>query len=548
MSPQKRRYNLPIILIATIFVIWCLIFIYQISFIGIDGRRYVNLFDDAMISMRYAWNLAHGAGLVWNPGEYVEGYTNLLMTLFMSLVMVIVDDKRLAVLVIHLSGIALMLGIAYTTMRIAGLISQDESEWHRKWLRILSFTCALFYYPLAYWTLMGMETGLVTLLTLLATLETLKYANKPNRRSLFLAPVYLGLAYLTRPDAVIAAVLILPYLFYETYQQKPPRIHLAHLLAAVGLLASFIVGQLIFRWNYYGELLPNTYYLKATGMPLLTQIENGVGFIIPFVQTSLIALVLMGVALVLNRSKREELQRQKLLLVFIALAFLYYQIWVGGDAWPPYWRIITSAMMLILIFSVQGIIKIVEFVSKKYYPQSPVGSTYQSLAVVLLTLLMLAVLNLDFWPELTLVTRPYEAKSNQNHVNTAIAINNLTTAEATIGVSSAGTVPYYSDRFAIDFLGKSDKYIARLPPDLTGTAHYYKMLSLPGHNKYDLNYSIKTLRPTYVQIAGWGNQILDDWVEARYVTVNYKGVKLYLRKDSEDVLWDIVDQLPASED
>ena len=34
--------------------------------------------DDAFISFRYAANLAHGRGLVWNPGERVEGYTNFL--------------------------------------------------------------------------------------------------------------------------------------------------------------------------------------------------------------------------------------------------------------------------------------------------------------------------------------------------------------------------------------------------------------------------------------------------------------------------------------
>ena len=35
------------------------------------------LLDDAYISARYARNLAEGHGLVFNPGERVEGYTNL---------------------------------------------------------------------------------------------------------------------------------------------------------------------------------------------------------------------------------------------------------------------------------------------------------------------------------------------------------------------------------------------------------------------------------------------------------------------------------------
>ena len=50
-----------------------------------EGRRYYCLNDDAMISMRFADNLAAGHGLVWNPGEYVQGYTNLGWTLWMAL-------------------------------------------------------------------------------------------------------------------------------------------------------------------------------------------------------------------------------------------------------------------------------------------------------------------------------------------------------------------------------------------------------------------------------------------------------------------------------
>lgn len=36
------------------------------------------LTDDAFISFRYARNLLEGHGLVFNPGEYVEGYSNFL--------------------------------------------------------------------------------------------------------------------------------------------------------------------------------------------------------------------------------------------------------------------------------------------------------------------------------------------------------------------------------------------------------------------------------------------------------------------------------------
>src|SRR3990172_11426286 len=57
----------------------------QASSFFIEGKPFYALFDDAMISMRYAWNLAHGNGLVWNPGERVEGFTNPLWVGFMAL-------------------------------------------------------------------------------------------------------------------------------------------------------------------------------------------------------------------------------------------------------------------------------------------------------------------------------------------------------------------------------------------------------------------------------------------------------------------------------
>src|SRR5690606_12048881 len=41
--------------------------------------------DDAFISFRYARNFARGLGLVYNEGEWVEGYTNFLWTLLLGL-------------------------------------------------------------------------------------------------------------------------------------------------------------------------------------------------------------------------------------------------------------------------------------------------------------------------------------------------------------------------------------------------------------------------------------------------------------------------------
>jgi hypothetical protein len=66
-----------ILVASLLFTVWSATFIYRTSFIAIDGQRYFCLFDVAMISMRYAWNLSHGNGLVWNAGDYVLGNPDL---------------------------------------------------------------------------------------------------------------------------------------------------------------------------------------------------------------------------------------------------------------------------------------------------------------------------------------------------------------------------------------------------------------------------------------------------------------------------------------
>ena len=159
------------------------------------------MFDDAMVSMRYAWNFSHGLGLVWNPGEYVEGYTNLLMTLLMSLPTLVLDKVN-AVLAVQVLGIVFMLVNAYLLMSIAEHIASGQ-ERYRRLFRVLAFLCALSYYPLIYWSLMGMETGLLAVLLSFSILSALRYAKDRRPAQGVLLSVSLGLAFLTRSDALI---------------------------------------------------------------------------------------------------------------------------------------------------------------------------------------------------------------------------------------------------------------------------------------------------------------------------------------------------------
>lgn len=82
-------------------------------------------------------------------------------------------------------------------------------------------------------------------------------------------------------------------------------------------------------------------------------------------------------------------------------------------------------------------------------------------------------------------------------INYGLAIEQLTTPDATAGVLAAGSIPYYSGLPAIDFLGKSDRHVAHLSPRLSDPPGPFGLPTYnPGHNKYDLDYPIKELKLT----------------------------------------------------
>jgi arabinofuranosyltransferase len=561
---EKPSSALAIVSIAACFVLWASLFVYRSSVVAIDGRRYFALFDDAMISMRYAWNLSHGFGLVWNPGEYVEGYTNPLWTLVMSLPTSLFD-KSGAVLAIQVLGVVLMLANAYLVMLIADHLFSGEIGRHAGLFRVLAFLCGLSYYPLVYWTLMGMETGLLAILLSLSVLSALRYVRDYEPARGLLLSACLGLAFLTRPDAVVFAVPIFAYVFFGGRRA----ITSSHLLTLVGPFALIVAGQEAFRWVYYGELVPNTYTLKVTGWPLIERIENGMGFVRPFLAEVWVLLVLVGTALLF------DFRKGKLLLAGVFVVALLYQVWTGGDAWDR-WRIFSPAMPLMLVLAVREIFRVVAAVSdtagfRGFFERNPVVPRRHvpGLVSVLAVLAVLCVVNFRFLPEITMQQDPEDEELNEERMSLALALERFTEPDATVGVFAAGTVPYYSGRPAIDFLGKMDPRIARLAPDLKDYWSPGEVLQpsrttpkivRPGHSKYDLEYSIKQLKPTYVKGFDWHNQSVLDWAKNEYVRVKYEGdpkevrweedksvpweedksVYLNLLRDSEEVRWDEV--------
>jgi hypothetical protein len=540
----NHAFKKVLILIAVLYLALAGVMIWRSSTVAADGGRYFSLFDDAMISMRYADNFASGHGLVWNqmaPSERVEGFTNPLMVLVMA-ACIAMFGKFAGVFAVQFLGFVLLVINIWLIMQIASRLTPHDT------LRDISlFFVGLFsltFYPLMYWSIMGMETGLLTTLVLFAVWLIVREPTQELRLNWKLA-VVLALCYLTRPDSVLLIAVVYIFRLIERVRSLPTFLRLA---AEAAITALPLIGYQLFRLSYYGHAFPNTYILKATGLDIFTRIQNGFLFSVPFLRQFSPLLIVAVIALVVLISHRHQALRTRLQKLFttnrshILLCFalfctyLVYQVCIGGDAWPPYWRFIVPYVPLffIALMAVSSIAAHLIHDDKKQF-------TILFAALLALNLLYAGK---AYVYDLVIDLRPYQAHANDSNVNTALAIKALTTDKATIAPFWAGTIPYYSDRYAIDPLGKMDEHIASLPADISGGVAWGGMITVPGHNKYDLNYTIKELQPDVLQYIGsictWGNQNLKRWCDERYDLVPYDGIELLLKKDSPNVRWEMI--------
>jgi hypothetical protein len=525
------------VVLAVLFVSWAALFIKGTSMVDANGHRYFALYDDAMISMRYAWNLTHGHGLVFNPGERVEGYSNLLLVLVMTGATA-VFSKASATLCVQILGVATMLGVAAATRSIASLVAQDEPGIHLPSVRVVALASVLAYYPLAYWALMGMETALLTLLLLGGVYHVLRFESDERGRSLVLAGGCLALAYLTRNDSLVVSLVMGAYALVHIVRRRRLAQNAGPLALGAGLLLVTVAGQWLWRRGYYHSNWPNTYTLRIQGVGLVFRVLDGLRFIRMFLVES-IALLALAVGELLFGARRP-----KLLLAVLALTIIVYQIEIGGD-FTRYWRFLCPAIPFLFILAITGVAAVEAGVARTsafaacFLRRPMLGTASVRLYLLGVSMgLVLYTVDSRFLPEMTFHQAPDTMDENLDAIREALSLDEILAPQATLGVFAAGALSYYTGRRSIDFLGKTDPHIARLPPDTSGKVHAWGMKGGPAHNKYDLNYSIRKLQPTYVEGFAWGNQNLFDWAPSAYVQVPYKGQTFWLLRDSPLVYWD----------
>jgi hypothetical protein len=203
--------------------------------------------DDAYISLRYAANLADGRGLVFNPGEHVEGFSNPAWTLL---------GAALLALGLPALDVWVALGVFFALVSVA--LVQRIARRIAGPLGGLAAGCLIAgSTTLHAWAGSGLETTCFTALLLAAIL-----AHGRDRNALAFG--LLGAAQWVRPEAAMAALLLL-------YVRVRGAVTVAGfrreaLLPVLRETSGYLLPALALagiRWWQFGALVPNTYLVKG---------------------------------------------------------------------------------------------------------------------------------------------------------------------------------------------------------------------------------------------------------------------------------------------
>lgn len=546
--------------LLTAYAAYAAVFIAKSSFV-VDGVRYFALFDDAMISMTFARTFAQGHGLVWFPGaERVEGFTNPLWVAYMAFWHLFPIAQSKISLAIQISGALFVMGAVYFTHRIAERITGSAlAAW------VAAFLTA-FYYPLSNWSLLGMEVSVLLLMGTAAAWLAMRVMDTGQ----FNPRLYLlmGVMTLVRFDMAVPFLTIWGWLFLTDAKNRR-----RHLLWGAACFVGFLGGQTLLRWLYYGEFLPNTYYLKMTGYPTNLSIVRGWLALQAFLASLKFPLYLVPFGFLLF--KRD---RQTALLYWLPLAQMVYSVYVGGDAWehrggsnryislgmPFFMVLFAGAWYAALDWARQaagGLIARVNAPDKMRTGARKALGAGTAAAFFLICLVSLLYFNRlkddgslvyslrhpysdnNVLRYALLIERSIFVPGTERYTRDGLILRTLTTPQATLAVTAAGNIIYFAERPGVDLLGKMDKVIAREESKVNETFEDVEDFQA-GHDKWNYAYSLGVLMPDVIVEVRRSTMDQAEPYLTNYEAFWVNNHRVFFRKNSPHILWDVLNTYP----
>lgn len=425
MFSERYKSILIFFLIFSTFLFFCV----KISFFS----------DDAFISYRYAKNFVHGYGLVYNPEERVEGYTNFLWVIISGLLLYLNIDPligtRVFSIVSSLSILIFTYLVATKIFKVTGTIS------------FLSPALLALNPGFVLWTYSGMETTFFTLCVTLGCFFTLKFIKNKDKFLIYTSIIF-SIASLTRPEGVLFFFLNFLFLMIVSLKNKSNQSFLDRIKKFIIpiLIFTLLYGiYFVWRFSYYGFFFPNTFYAK-TGFE--NQILRGLYYCFKFYRESLAMglLLIFPAYLVLKEKSDERIQY----ILFVLSGYLLYLILIGGDNLLVQ-RLFVPVMPIIFILIQLGV--------NKFFKDFSIFKNIQALIIILIIFSsVFALIDNRSFPMLGVSRTLFYY---ENLIKAGKWLKENSKPDETVAVESAGIIPYFSELKSYDRLGLNDLYISR---------------------------------------------------------------------------------------
>jgi hypothetical protein len=381
-------------------------------------------YDDPYITYRYAENLIHGHGFVYNPGQPILSTTTPLFTLTLALMGRFWSD---------LPQLANLLGAF--SIAVGALFLWDLAHtWNTPlvgWITLLLYPT----FPLLLTTI-GSETPLYIALTLGCFAS---YA----RRRYTLAAGLAALTVLTRPDGLLVPLILgLHYLITERRPVPWP---------AVITFAGLVLPWYIFSSLYFGSLIPATLAVKQQqGLMAISQ-RFAQGFLTTFRPYAerwdyrIEALYgLLGLPWAILRARRW--------LLFLSWGGVYFVAFALLGVSRYYWYYAPFVPVIVVLAGL-GITALVSLARQRFiWLSAPVP------AMLFFILLVFPLLPGQFQ-----AAGRIPAQISRLKIYSALGkwLDANSPPEASVGTLEVGIIGYYSHRTMVDFAGLIQPEVAR---------------------------------------------------------------------------------------
>jgi len=435
--------------------------------IALTGLAWANRFiqDDAFISFRYAYNAVQGLGLVWNAGERVEGYTNFLWTVLMTVPHLLHVDPVLFSQLAGLSFFALTLLFTYKTA-VPMLGSRG--------LALTSIIVLGTNFTFSSYATGGLETQMqacLAMVSLYIVLENLRTGSW-SIRGLAVFSLVIAVSVLTRPDSVVLSVICVPLAAVSSLRGQAARQRKLAQFAGLFLPALVILSAwMLWKYWYYGSVIPNTFYAKVS---MDSSFSVGMNYVSTFFTSYWLWPFALLVPFVLKRPFPDSLAGVLVLTAFVVI-WCAYVVVIGGDFMEFRFMVpVLPPLAMLLVWLIVRALKR-PMLQACFIGFALVGSLHHALTF-------------EYFRGIESISglSGHVSGTPVNWVDVGKSLGRMFdyNEDVTIATRASGAISYYSKLRVMDMLGLSDPWIA---------TQGYPIESQPGHKRLaPLDYLVRS--------------------------------------------------------